>query len=142
MQLTRQADYAVRAVLHLATLGPGGKAATAHIAAEQNIPPTFLAKIISQLASAGVVRAARGAHGGVALARSAEAISLLDIVEAIDGPLQLNECISNPASCPQATTCAVRPVWCEVQADLAARLRQTNFGQLAERAVASAGALA
>lgn len=137
MQLTRQADYAVRAVLYLAKLTPGGQASTAHIAAAQKIPPTFLAKIVSQLAAAGVLHAARGAHGGVKLARSADSISLLDIVEAIDGPLQLNECVGNPTACPQAETCVVQAVWCEAQSELSARLRQTTFGQLALRAAAT-----
>lgn len=137
MQLTRQADYAVRAVLHLATLAPGGQASTAHIAAEQKIPPTFLAKIVSQLAATGILHASRGAHGGVKLARAADAISLLEVVEAIDGPLQLNECVGNPAACPQAETCIVQAVWCEAQSELSARLRQTTFGQLALRATRS-----
>ena len=132
MQITRQADYAVRAVMYLAQLGPSGQAATAQIARAQNIPLTFLAKIVSQLAAAGVVRATRGARGGVALARPADAISLLDIVEAIDGPIALNECVSDPSACPMGETCVVRPVWCETQSALVSKLAQTKFGALAK----------
>lgn len=130
MQITRQADYAVRAVLYLAQRGPGTRASTAQIAREQSIPPSFLAKIVSQLSVAGILQATRGARGGVTLARSAEDISLLEIVEAIDGPVALNECSINPAACPLSDDCAVRPVWCEAQADLVGRLSQTNFGQI------------
>ena len=130
VQITRQADYAVRAVLYLAQLGPGGQASTAQIARAQTIPLTFLAKIVSQLASSGVVRATRGARGGVALARPADSISLLEIVEAIDGPMTLNQCVSDPDNCALGDTCAVRAVWCETQSQLVTKLAQTKFGNL------------
>jgi Rrf2 family protein len=130
MQITRQADYAVRAVSYLARLGPGARASTSQIARDQNIPSTFLAKIVSQLSSAGVLRATRGARGGVTLARSPEAISLLEIVEVIDGPLALNDCVIDPANCTLADNCNIREVWCEAQADLVRRLGQTKFAQL------------
>src|SRR5512139_427392 len=97
MQITRQADYAVRAVLYLAQLGAEQRAATSQIAQEQSIPPSFLAKIVSQLSVAGLLQTSRGARGGVSLARSPEQISLLEVVEAIDGPILLNECVANGA---------------------------------------------
>jgi len=134
MQITRQADYAIRAIMYLAQLKPGTQASTAQIAREQRIPLTFLAKIMSQLSASGVVRATRGAHGGVALARSADEISLLDIVETIDGPIMLNDCTLNPQTCEMSDQCAVRVVWCETRADLVKRLGQTNFGQLTQPA--------
>jgi Rrf2 family protein len=93
MQITRQADYAVRAVLHLARMGNTERAATSTVAKEQNIPPSFLAKIISQLSIAGLLHTSRGARGGVTLAREPKDITLLEVVEAIDGPIQLNECV-------------------------------------------------
>lgn len=130
MQITRQADYAVRAVLYLARLGPEGRASTAQIAREQQIPTTFLAKIVSQLAAVGVVRATRGARGGVALAREPEGISLLEVVETIDGPMALNECVSEPDRCPMSSDCPVRLVWCDAQTELVRRLGQTSFAQL------------
>ena len=86
MQITRQADYAVRAVLYLAGLNNGRRAPTSEIAREQRIPPSFLAKIVSQLSVAGVVQTSRGARGGVSLARPSRDISLLEVIEAIDGP--------------------------------------------------------
>jgi Rrf2 family protein len=130
MQITRQADYAVRAVLYLARLGSEGRASTAQIAREQQIPTTFLAKIVSQLAAVGVVRATRGAGGGVTLARAPENISLLEIVETIDGPMALNECVIEPQRCPMSSDCPVRDVWCDAQSLLVRKLAQTDFGQL------------
>lgn len=127
MQITRQADYAVRAVLHLSGLQNGGRAPTSQIATDQKIPPSFLAKIISQLSVAGVVQTSRGARGGVSLARDAKEISLLEVVEAIDGPINLNECVNDPKACPFGDNCVVHSVWCDAQAELVNRLASTNF---------------
>src|SRR5271157_2070219 len=105
MQITRQADYAVRAVLYLAQQENAERAATSTIAQEQHIPPSFLAKIISQLSIAGLLHTSRGARGGVTLARDAKDISLLDVVEAIDGPILLNECVGAPGNCTFSGDC-------------------------------------
>jgi len=130
MQITRQADYAVRAVLHLAKLKSGERAATSSVAKEQRIPPSFLAKIISQLSIAGFLHTSRGARGGVTLARDPKDITLLEVVEAIDGPIQLNECVTEGGVCSFNDNCPIRSVWCEAQDELVARLKHTDFAQL------------
>jgi Rrf2 family protein len=135
MQITRQADYAVRAVLHLARSGNSERAATSTIAKEQNIPPSFLAKIISQLSIAGLLHTSRGARGGVTLAREAKEITLLEVVEAIDGPIQLNECVSNEGVCTFEENCPIRPVWCDAQDELVKRLRGTSFADMLAQSV-------
>jgi Rrf2 family protein len=136
MQITRQADYALRAMLYLAELEPNQRAATSTIAEEQKIPPSFLAKIISQLSIAGLIHTSRGARGGVSMARPPEAISVLEVVEAIDGPLTLNECSHDENSCAFGPTCPLRPLWCDTQSELVERLRKTSFASvLATQAV-------
>lgn len=135
MEITRQADYAVRAVLYLAQSGLGTRASTAQIARAQRIPPTFLAKIVSQLSAAGILKATRGARGGVMLGRPADEISLLEIVEAIDGPVKLNECVLDHKACPMGDGCAVRPVWCDAQSELVMRLERTKFSHLVRLAL-------
>ena len=130
MQITRQADYAVRAMLHLARMGNSERAATSAIAKEQNIPPSFLAKIISQLSIAGLLHTSRGARGGVTLAREPKNITLLEVIEAIDGPIQLNECVQGKGVCTFEDNCPVRAVWCDAQDELVKRLRGTSFGDL------------
>jgi Rrf2 family protein len=127
MQITRQADYAVRAVLYLAQLGADQRAATSQIAQEQQIPPSFLAKIVSQLSVAGLLQTSRGARGGVSLAKPPEEISLLEVVEAIDGPILLNECVASNGVCNFGDSCPMRPIWCDAQSELVDRLRTTNF---------------
>jgi Rrf2 family protein len=130
MQITRQADYAVRAVLYLANLSNGTRAPTSQIAREQKIPSSFLAKIVSQLSVAGVVHTSRGARGGVSLARPSDEISLLEVIEAIDGPITLNECVPDPSVCPFGEDCPVHKIWLEAQADLIRRLELTSFDTL------------
>ena len=131
MQITRQADYAIRAVRYLAKQGPNQRSATSTVAQEMKIPPSFLAKIISQLSIAGLLHTSRGARGGVTLARDAKDISLLDVVEAIDGPILLNECVGDPADCEFSEDCLVHPIWVEAQESLVKRLRETRFDKLA-----------
>ena len=130
MQITRQADYAVRAVLHLARVGNSERSATSMVAKEQNIPPSFLAKIISQLSIAGLLHTSRGARGGVTLAREPKDITLLEVVEAIDGPIQLNECVGNTGACTFDENCPIKPVWCDAQDELVKRLQNTTFAQM------------
>ncbi|HSB88744.1 MAG TPA: Rrf2 family transcriptional regulator [Anaerolineales bacterium] len=133
MQITKQADYAVRAVLYLAKLSDGRRAPTSQIARDQKIPPSFLAKIVSQLSVAGMVQTSRGARGGVTLAREPSEISLLEVIEAIDGPIALNECVTDASVCTFGSDCPVHGVWCESQARLVKDLSATTFGGLLTR---------
>jgi Rrf2 family protein len=142
MQITRQADYAIRAVRYLSKHGSVTRdsdkrgeetktgISTSTVAREMKIPPSFLAKIISQLNIAGLLVTKRGAHGGVSLAREPKEISVLDVVEAIDGPILLNECIGTTTSCVFQEDCLVHPIWAEAQEELVKRLGATRFDKL------------
>jgi Rrf2 family protein len=130
MQITRQADYAIRAVRYLAKQGPTQRVATSTVAREMKIPASFLAKIISQLSIAGLLHTSRGARGGVSLAHEPKDISVLDVVEAIDGPILLNECVGTNKACIFEDECLVHPIWLEVQESLVKRLRETRFDVL------------
>ena len=133
MQITRQADYAIRAVLYLAQIKDGSRTATSIVAKEQHIPPSFLAKIVTQLSLAGVLHTSRGAHGGVMLAREPKDISLLDVIQAIDGPLQLSECVEDGGFCTFERNCPIRSIWSHLQEELAVHLQKTDFAQLAAK---------
>jgi Rrf2 family protein len=127
MQITRQADYALRAVIFLSRLDSDQKASTSAIAEEQKIPPSFLAKIVSQLSLAGLIQTSRGARGGVSLARPPENISVLDVIEAIDGPVMLNECAVNPNNCTFGQNCPLQRIWCDTRQELVNRLSSATF---------------
>ncbi len=130
MQITHQADYAIRTIFYLARLDPNQKVATSQIAEEYHIPASFLTKIISQLSVAGLIHTPRGARGGVSLARSAGLISLLDVLVAIDGPVALNECVDDPNSCPFNSDCVLHQFWSDASEELVNRLRSTTYDKL------------
>lgn len=134
--ITRQADYAVRSVLDLALRQPEQAAFSREIAERQDIPPSFLAKILTRLAAQGIVQTQRGVNGGVRLARAAAEINLLQVVEAIDGPLSLNLCVQHPGLCPREDNCVVHPVWELVTQELRERLKSISFAALVESAEA------
>lgn len=136
MQITRQADYALRAMLYLAKMDSNQRAATSQIAEIQQIPPSFLAKIISQLSIAGLIHTSRGARGGVSLAHPIEDISVLDVIEAIDGPISLNDCAHSKEACPFGEECPLQPIWCDAQAQLVNKLKNTKFSELIAKPVA------
>jgi Rrf2 family protein len=127
MQITRQADYAVRAIYYLSNLESGSRASTSQIAKEQHIPPSFLAKIISQLSVAGLLHTSRGARGGVSLSREPQDITMLDVIESIDGPILLNECVADTHGCQFDKDCPMRVMWMELQDNLVTRLRGATF---------------
>ncbi len=131
MEISRRTDYGVRVILHLAGLPHGARASTRDIATRQSVPNPFLAKIISQLSLAGLVTTFRGAGGGVALARPASQISLLEVIEALEGPVHLNRCLAHADSCPRHGKCSIHEVLVRAQADLTALLKLTTFEALA-----------
>ena len=132
MEISRRTDYGVRVILDLSTLPQNERASTQEIADRQNIPTPFLAKIISQLALAGLVTTYRGAGGGVTLAHTAAEISLLQVIEALEGPIRLNRCVIEPDACPQNEHCPVHEIWAKAQADLTELLSVTTFDSLTE----------
>ncbi len=118
MQLTRAADYAVRVMLHLAMQPVGPRASRAQLARWAEAPASFIAKILQQLVAASLLRSRAGRSGGFELARPAAEISLLQIVEAIDGPVCLNRCLPPENSCHRSAWCPAHPVWAEAQTEL------------------------
>ena len=130
MEISRRTDYGVRVIVDLASLPKDTRASTSEIADRQNIPAPFLAKIISQLSLSGLVSTYRGSGGGVSLARPAAEISLLQVIEALDGPLRLNRCAIEPDACPRNGRCPVHHVWAQAQTDLTNLLNGTTFDDL------------
>ena len=132
MEISRRTDYGIRLILDLSGLPADGRSATQVIAQRQRVPSPFLAKIIAQLSLAGLVTTHRGAGGGVALARPASQISLLHVIEALEGPVRLNRCLIQPLACPNDGHCPVHDVLARAQADLVASLARTTFDKLVQ----------
>ncbi len=118
LQLTRGAEYAIRAMTYLARV-PDGRVASLHeIGEAQDIPESFLAKILQSLVRSGLAASQRGAHGGFALASPASAITMQDVIEAVDGPISLNRCVLSPEECGRSASCAVHRSWLRAQEQL------------------------
>jgi Rrf2 family protein len=128
----RQTDYAARVILHLASLPEGGQVSIAEIAQRRLLPLPFLRRVVAKLVEAGLVTAVRGARGGISLARPASAISLLDVVRAMEGGVVLNRCVDQPAFCPLAEVCPVQRVWTRLTRELEASLEAVRFDKLAD----------
>jgi Rrf2 family protein len=120
--LTRQADYALRCVLEVVR---HDRLSTAEIAARQQLSQSFVGKIVSTLARAGILETHRGATGGVELGRDPATITVLDIVEAAQGPIRLNRCVRTPPGCALAGRCPFSSVLCEAQGALVDALSVT-----------------
>jgi len=135
MQLTRQADYAIRALLHLSAAEPGNVVQTREIASSEGIPEKYLPTIMRTLARAGLVRTLRGNQGGVLLARGPEDINLLEVIEAIEEPIMLNRCLREEGECSRESFCPVHPVWDRIQQTLIDRLESTSFADLASEKI-------
>lgn len=142
LEITRQADYALRAVIEVARLPEGERISTATIAARQKIPLPFLAKIVSQLVVRGVLEATRGASGGVSLGRSPDAINIREVIETIDGPIALNTCARDPSVCDLSMSCALCDIFTEAQHMLVTRLESITLDELVKRTDALSASVA
>lgn len=125
------ADYAVRIVLDMAITATEERVRGEDVADRHGVPRGVLTRILARLAACGIADTRRGSGGGIMLARPASDISLLEVVEAIDGPLELNRCTRRPGECPRDSFCSVHPVWLEVQHELRSRLLSIRFDALA-----------
>jgi len=134
MQLTRAADYAVRVMIHLAGLPPESRASRAELAAAAECPEQFLSKVLQNLTRAGLVLSHRGNTGGFELPNIRRTATLLDVVEAIEGPIRLNICLNSERSCARQEWCPAHDVWVDAQTAVAAVLRGTTIGSLAQQA--------
>lgn len=131
MHLTRQSDYGVRAVLHLASIPYGDVIQTREIAAREDIPAKYLPSIIRTLARAGLIRTMRGNQGGVTLARPPEEITLREVIEAIEGPIVLVQCMKGSSNCIHQDNCPFLPVCEDIQQMMVDQLEGTTFADLA-----------
>ena len=115
MQITRATDYAVRVMIHLAGLPPGSSVRQSELSKTTDVSGHFLSKVLQQLVRSRLIRSQRGSGGGYALAVPPSSVSLLDVVEAIEGPVRLNQCIEEGPSCERKVWCPAHQVWAEAR---------------------------
>jgi Rrf2 family protein len=109
--ISRQSDYAARLVLHLACLPAGTRVTIPEISKTRLLPAPYTRRIVGDLVKAGILHTARGTGGGISLARPATAISLLDILDAVEGGVVLNACLEGGKPCVFTQGCLVQRAW-------------------------------
>ncbi|MFM5916757.1 MAG: SUF system Fe-S cluster assembly regulator [Novosphingobium sp.] len=132
MRLSSMADYAVVTMSAAARHCGMVRVSAAQLAEETGLPAPTVQKLVSKLTAAGLLRSSRGVGGGLKLARPAAAISLADIVEAVEGPIALTACVdSGKHDCGMEQACTVRPHWSVVNQAMRGALAGVPLTQLA-----------
>jgi Rrf2 family protein len=130
MQVTRAGEYGVLGLLCLARRGPGQIVMIDEVSREEQISKSFLAKIFQSLVRAGLVRSSRGTRGGFSLAREPEAITTLDIIEAIEGRIAFQRCLQAPADCPHTGGCPLCGLFENAQTQVREVFSRTTLADL------------
>jgi len=125
--ITRRGDYGLVAALYLAQKTPGELTQIHEIAQGCHLPEPFLAQILRLLVRGGVVRSRKGVRGGFSLSRSADRISFLEVLEALEGPVAVNRCQNPALHCEHEENCAMESVWSRVQEALVRILGETRL---------------
>jgi FeS assembly SUF system regulator len=129
LRVTKLTDYATVLLTALAD-APGRVLSAAELAERSRLEPPTVSKVLKPLAHAGLVESFRGSNGGYRLARPASAISLIEIVEAIEGPVGMTECSGEHSSCELESHCGVRGNWRHINDVVADALRGVSLAQM------------
>ncbi len=142
LRLSKKADYALIAMKHLATRPSGVSSSAREIAEEYNIPIELMAKVLQRLARRGLLTSQQGTRGGYQLARTAEGISVADVIQAIDGPLTVTACSHQNDQCGQFAKCNIRdPLW-RIRERIVAALATCSVSEMAAEAATADGTAA
>ena len=134
LRLNRAADYAIRVMIHLATLPRQQRVALPALAEATGAPSTFLSKVLQALSRALLVSSRRGQQGGFEILDRGRRASIREIIEAIDGPICLNVCLIDRRSCSRKPFCSAHPVWVQAQSALLSVLNSAIVADLASGA--------
>ena len=133
MKISTKARYGTRALLDLALNANGEIVQLKDVAARQALSPSYLEHLFIPLIAAGLVKSTRGSRGGVALARPAREIYLREIVEALEGPIYLVDCLNGSNDCPRSGACATQDIWGELNDAIGGVLDKTTLADLVEK---------
>jgi Rrf2 family protein len=129
MKLSRASSYALHAVAHMAAEGEGRLLTSRHIAQARGLPENFILKLLRPLVSAQILRSVKGPNGGYQLARPASKITVLDVVEAVDGPLRGQTDLVGEGA--DALNRRLEAIWCDAIDHVRRQLRKVRISELA-----------
>lgn len=130
IRLTKAGEYGLRAIRFLVESGDESRISIGDISIEKKIPEPFLRKLFKPLVQHDIIISTRGVSGGVRLSRKPEDINILEVVEALEGPLALNECLMDDNSCEFMNECGMHDVWEQAQSAMAKVLKSKNLTDL------------
>jgi Rrf2 family protein len=131
--ITRATEYAIRTVIFLAQQPPDEIVLKKDICRTQDVTPAFLTKILQPLIKVGIVNSQRGVGGGFLLAKDPAEITLLDILQAEEGPLKLNHCLVEEDVCQRESHCSAHDIWAEAQGKMIEVLQGYSVEELVRR---------
>ena len=132
MRISTKGRYGLRALLVLARNFGQGPTLASGIAAQEEVSPKYLHALLNSLRTAGLVRSVRGSGGGYMLARSPNEIRLDEVIIALEGPIELVDCVGSPEICKRSATCPAHKVWTQLSDDLHRGLKRLTLADLAE----------
>ena len=134
MLMSHRADYAIRAMRFLSSLPKGAVGSINEVAVGESIPREFLAKILKDLTTARLLTSHLGVNGGYRLAKRSQEISLLDVIEAVDGPVHLNLCTEADGDyCTQAADCPMHSFWIAQEKSIKGSLASQKLSRFTKR---------
>ena len=133
MNLSTKGRYAVRAMLDLALQPTGEPTLIKDISKRQEISDLYLEQLFNRLKTVGLLRSIRGPKGGFMLSKPAADIRLIEILQAMEGPIAPVDCVDNAALCDRADACVTRDIWTEMKTAIANVLESTTLQDLVNR---------
>ena len=133
MKLSTRGRYGVRLMIDLALHYGEGPILLKEIAERQGISEKYLWQLINPLKTTGLINSIRGAHGGYVLGKAPEAVTLKEILQVLEGPLCLVDCVDNPSLCERSSSCISRDVWGEASRNLRQTMENTTLAAMVER---------
>lgn len=131
MKITRETDYAIRCLMFMAR-DPKKVHSVTELFEPLDIPRSFLAKVLQNLTSAGLLSSTRGATGGFVLVKAPDEITLLDVIAATQGSIVLNDCLVAGKSCSRKNRCSAHPAWKKIQGTIVTELSKYTIMMLSE----------
>ncbi|MFT8888523.1 MAG: Rrf2 family transcriptional regulator [Ethanoligenens sp.] len=132
MRVTQESDYALRVIIFLYHRGIGERVEARVISEKENVPLRFLLKLLRKMAAADIIRSYRGSGGGYAIEKAPSAISVREVIEAVEGPICVNKCLGDSSQCNlgRASTCHIHRALQMIQDKLLANLEDLTFEEI------------
>lgn len=136
-----KSDYALRALMELATVHGNRPLQTGEIAARRSVPESYLEQLLTALRKAGLVTSVRGPQGGHSLAAPPSRITVGDVVRALEGPVIVMDCLDSPDACQSPDSCVLKELWLDVRRAVEGAMDRVTLEDLASRQALIEGGL-